>query len=108
MRLHEAARFIAARDAQHIRSGETVGFPLEREPRGSPFQMPTRLADGLGPESDPGDGLHRRSPHPGFLPGLVPPRWPAGRPASLGCFTNASNFVFEGGVVNEPGVSKPG
>ena len=49
-----------ARDAVYRRArthatrfiGETVG-PAHAEPRGSPFQMPTRLADGLGPESDP-------------------------------------------------------
>jgi hypothetical protein len=31
-----------------------VGIPHTRDPRGSPFQLPTRLADGLGLESDLG------------------------------------------------------
>ena len=61
------------------------------EPRGSPFQMPTRLADGLGLESDLGHGCPRPcAPSPNALlpktPGnLVPPRWLAGRQAGLGC-----------------------
>ena len=38
--------------------------------RGSPFQMPTRLADGLGPESDRADG----SP-PTFAPSRFPGIW---------------------------------
>lgn len=46
--------------------GENVGAPPKRSPRGSPFQMPTRLADGLGPESDRDKHLFRRSPRPGF------------------------------------------
>jgi hypothetical protein len=51
--------------SQHVFVGVTV-VSRTRGTRGSPFQMPTRLADGLGPESDPGDGSHRRSPHPRF------------------------------------------
>src|SRR5438105_9854763 len=33
-----------------------VGVSHSRDPRGSPFQMPARLADGLGLESDLGCG----------------------------------------------------
>jgi hypothetical protein len=47
---------------QRDSNGETTGGAHQRAPGGSPFQMPARLADGLGPESDPGDGSHRRSP----------------------------------------------
>ena len=51
-----------------------------------PSSLPARLADGLGPESDRDDGLRRRSPHPQIhSEELVPPRWLAGRQASLGC-----------------------
>ena len=42
------------------------GFPAHAGTRGSPFQMPTRLADGLGPESDLADG----SP-PAFAPSAI-------------------------------------
>ena len=45
-----------ARRRQRFYVGETVGVPPKRDPRGSPFQMPARLADGLGPESDRTDG----------------------------------------------------
>jgi hypothetical protein len=50
--------------------------PAHAGPVGSPFQMPTRLADGLGPESDLDDG----SP-----PSFAPPRTPGiGSPALTG------------------------
>src|SRR5262249_12124190 len=42
-------------DWQRVFIGETV-VPRTTGTRGSPFQMPTRLADGLGPESDRDDG----------------------------------------------------
>ena len=48
--------------------------------------MPARLADGLGPESDPGEGSLRRLPHPRFTEELVPPRRLTGRQADLGCY----------------------
>jgi len=55
-------------------------------PRGSPFQLPTRLADGLGLRSGLGSG----SPLPfapvrNSTPDLGPPHRPAGRQANLGC-----------------------
>jgi len=55
-------------------------------PRGSPFQLPTRLADGLGLRSGLGSG----SPLPfapvrNSTPDLGPPHRPAGRRAKLGC-----------------------
>src|SRR3954468_16138089 len=43
---------------------EIIGFPPERDPGGSPFQMPARLADGLDHGSDRDNGSHCRSPHP--------------------------------------------
>jgi hypothetical protein len=53
--------------------------------RGSPFQLPTRLADGLGLES----GLGARCREP-FAPSqslgnLVPPHPTSGRKLNLGC-----------------------
>src|ERR1700743_3096727 len=41
--------------------------PAHAGPGGSPFQMPTRLADGLGPESDLDDGSPSTFAPPGFL-----------------------------------------
>src|SRR6516162_7755013 len=67
-----------------------VGIP-KWDPRGSPFQMPARLADGLGLESDLGYACARP-----FAPpkdptlfsvdprDLGPPRWLPGREANLG------------------------
>jgi hypothetical protein len=55
--------------------------------------MPTRLADGLGPESDPDEGSLRCSPHPRFTEELVPPRRLAGRQADLGCYAGTSTFM---------------
>ena len=40
------------------------GIPPHGGDRGSPFQGPTRLADGLGLESDLAEGLPRPAPHP--------------------------------------------
>jgi len=60
--------------------------PAHAGPGGSPFQMPTRLADGLGPESDPDDGSPPPFARPWLTPGLVSPRQPAGRQADLGCY----------------------
>src|SRR5260370_30091368 len=44
--------------AARFRLGEHAN-PAKRDPRGSPFQMPARLADGLGLESDLGHGYPR-------------------------------------------------
>ena len=55
-RVHDAT-------AQRISLWEIV-VPATRRGRGSPFQMPARLAVGLGPESDRADGSHQRSPRP--------------------------------------------
>src|SRR5688572_10981442 len=52
---------------------------------GSPFQMPARLADGLGLKGDLDNGSRRHTPHPRSLEELVPPRHLAGRQDSLGC-----------------------
>ena len=41
-----------------------IVVPATRRDRGSPFQMPARLAVGLGPESDRANGSHSRSPRP--------------------------------------------
>jgi hypothetical protein len=77
-----------ARDASCV--GVTVGIPTNRDPRGSPFQLPTRLADGLGLES----GLDillpdTLRPAPGFYPGnLGPPHPASGRKPELGGKTN--------------------
>src|SRR6185503_527321 len=71
--------------AQRIFFGETVDAAT-CGPRGSPFQMPTRLADGLGLESDLNDGSPPLcAPSSDFSEGLVPPRCLAGRQDSLGC-----------------------
>jgi hypothetical protein len=81
---------LSPRSAQRVfRLGER-GYP-ERDPRGSPFQMPTRLADGLGLESDLGHACARPfAPPPDSRfhansGNLGPPRRPPGREASLGC-----------------------
>lgn len=47
-----------------------LGRPWEPPPggpRGSPFQMPARLADGLGLGSAPGSSYPLRAPHPRLL-----------------------------------------
>src|SRR5262245_12213117 len=49
------ARVVAVRRHNAFYRGDHGDF-AQRNPRGSPFQMPTRLADGLGPESDLNDG----------------------------------------------------
>src|ERR1051325_3085874 len=57
---------------------------------GSPFQMPARLADGLGLESGLGAGCpapFAPSPDSIWRPGnLVPPRPASGRKRNLGCY----------------------
>src|SRR3954463_13612669 len=86
---------------QRIRIGETVSAATCGL-RGSPFQLPTRLADGLGPGSDLGHGYPRPcAPSPELLPGnLDPPHWPSGRKANLGClhFHNAPIVCGRGKV----------
>ena len=60
--------------------------------------MPARLADGLGPESDLGDGSPPPfAPSPDYSGDLGPPRRPAGRQASLGCYNR--NIDPDGGNV---------
>src|SRR6266851_3486090 len=49
---------IAGRGRDAFHWGDRGNFAA-RNPRGSPFQMPTRLADGLGLESDLAGGLPR-------------------------------------------------
>src|SRR2546423_10385800 len=48
-----------AKRTAHCYDWVNVGVPPERDPRGSPFQLPARLADGLGPGSDLGHGYPR-------------------------------------------------
>jgi hypothetical protein len=64
-----------------------IGVPHIRDPGGSPFQMPARLADGLGHGSDLIHGYPWPfAPSPNLRPGsLGPPHWPSGRKANLGC-----------------------
>jgi hypothetical protein len=60
---------------------ETVE-PANAGPRGSPFQLPTRLADGLGPESDRNGGSPPLfAPPPVFRPRIWVPRvdWQEGQ-----------------------------
>ena len=77
---------IAARRATRVSDWENVGTAT-CGPRGSPFQLPTRLADGLGHGSDLGHGYPRPfAPVPNTGSGhLGPPCWPPGRKANLGC-----------------------
>ena len=83
------ARLFAARGRNAFLTGENLGSAT-CGPRGSPFQLPARLADGLGPGSDLGNGSPRPSPRPRYCSrNLGPPHWPSGRKANLGCF-NAS------------------
>src|ERR1051325_6508763 len=68
---------VAARAKRRHFSRANVSLGRSRDPRlggpgGSPFQLPARLADGLGPESDRDNGSRHRSPHPRFLEELVP------------------------------------
>src|SRR5439155_6238654 len=90
--------------------------PRLRDPGGSPFQMPARLADGLGLESDLGHGYPRpcapspacvRFPRLGVssdaIPGnLVPPRWLAGRRANLGCSILIRPISQPGALSSDP------
>src|SRR5579859_1127463 len=71
--------------ATQFQTGRTW-VPPHSGPRGSPFQLPARLADGLGPGSDLGHGCPRPfAPSPESPGSLVPPRQPSGRKAGLGC-----------------------
>src|SRR5690349_4783519 len=87
--------------------------------RGSPFQLPTRLADGLGPGSDLETSYlasFAPSSHPVRI--LGPPHRPAGRQADLGCncfsqtielhvFANLSNGVEkQEQFIREPGIKE--
>src|ERR1017187_9537313 len=53
--------------------------------RGSPFQRPTRLADGLGPESGLETGCPASFAPSQSLGSLVPPHPDSGRNPDLGC-----------------------
>src|SRR6266446_4936829 len=58
----------AAQRTTRVYDWVNVGVSHQRDPRGSPFQMPTRLADGLGLESDLGHGYPRPfAPSPDLL-----------------------------------------
>src|SRR5262245_30214728 len=92
-------RILTARRRNAFSTGRPWSPPTRRG-RGSPFQMPARLAVGLGPESDRADGSHQRSPRPSSNQELGPPRWLAGRQASLGC--NNSKFIRFRPVVKMP------
>jgi hypothetical protein len=99
---------VSPRSAQRVfRLGER-GYP-EWDPRGSPFQMPTRLADGLGLESDLGHACARPfAPPPDSrfftrIRGILgPPRRPPGREASLGC-SNDQRIAYSGQMSSDHG-----
>jgi len=55
MRLRAASPIDGTRVRNAFQWGDRDDFAHAKS-RGSPFQMPTRLADGLGPESDRDDG----------------------------------------------------
>jgi hypothetical protein len=78
---------IAARRVARFVDWVNIGIPHKRDPGGSPFQTPTRLADGLGHGSDLVHGYPCPfAPSPDPRPGnLGPPHWPSGRKANLGC-----------------------
>ena len=69
MWLHTATASRARARAQRMfPNGVNLGVPHTRDPRGSPFQLPARLADGLGLESDLGHGYPRPcAPSPDLL-----------------------------------------
>src|SRR5215217_4658797 len=60
-------RFGALLPMRHhgLESGRSCS-PPHGEGRRSPFQMPARLAVGLGPESDRANGSHSRLPRPDY------------------------------------------
>ena len=61
-------------------------MPRKSRARGPPFQLPARLADGLGLESDPDHRLPGvLRPVPDFSGRLVPPRRRQGSGGGLGC-----------------------
>src|SRR5260221_8056986 len=83
-----ARREVSPRAVQRDFDWVNTRTPHKRDPGGSPFQMPTRLADGLGLESDLGHPELRDSlsPQPRTIPELLgPPRQLPGRRANLGC-----------------------
>ena len=89
MRLHSATSYAT----RWFKTGRSDGADTHG-PRGSPFQWPTRLADGLDALGGLGNGSHCRSPHPVFHSGLwFPPRRLAGRRADLGCLQTDSFHI---------------
>jgi len=73
------------------RDNATISIWVNLKPRtsrirGSPFQMPTRLADGLGLESGLESGCPASfAPSAAYAPELVPPHPASGRKPDLGC-----------------------
>ena len=69
-----------------------MGVPPSGILEDSPFHLPARLADGLGPGSDLGHGYPRPcAPSSIKSRNLGPPRRPSGRKAGLGCYTNCQD-----------------
>jgi len=98
---------VSPRSAQCVfRLGEHR-LPHTRDPGGSPFQTPTRLADGLGHGSDLVHGYPWPfAPSPDLRPGnLGPPHWPSGRKANLGCIYCQMNHRTPGQFVKRPQVA---
>ena len=83
--------FQTGRAAAHKRDDATITIwvnlkPRTSRPRGSPFQLPTRLADGLGLESGLETGCPVSfAPSAAHAPELVPPHPASGRKPDLGC-----------------------
>src|SRR5881296_3481785 len=75
--------------------GRPDGVPTSRDPRGSPFQLPTRLADGLGLRSGLGSGSALPFAPSPFPRGVWFPRiGPQEGKANLGCNVSLHGAVF--------------
>src|SRR5262245_47480309 len=99
-----SGRVLAVTPRGAIYDWVNIGISPKRDPGGSPFQMPARLADGLGLESDLGHGYpwpcapspvvrSHACAWPSTPGNLVPPRWLAGRQANLGCSNTSKLFA---------------